>query len=178
MHMCLVETPATDLAVLSALSARSISYRAPLESQLVALMVMVMVEDTGIGISDENKDVLFQPFKQAQRSAGGTGLGLFALAGRTKSLGGTCGVHDCDDGKQGSVFWFTFPYRPDAMGNTADDGTVSQLASPRVAEMQPRLLSPLRILLTDDSASILKVTKRFLERNGHLVETAENGSQS
>jgi CheY-like chemotaxis protein len=33
-------------------------------------------------------------------------------------------------------------------------------------------------LLTDDSVSILKVTKRFLEKHGHTVETAENGNQS
>ena len=51
------------------------------------------------------------------------------------------------------------------------------VSPPRVADAVP-LLPPLRILLTDDSASILKVTKRFLERNGHVVETTENGSQS
>ena len=32
--------------------------------------------------------------------------------------------------------------------------------------------------MTDDSASIVKVTKRFLEKHGHIVETAENGNQS
>ena len=87
-------------------------------------------------------------------------------------------MRDRDDGKQGSVFWFTFPYRPDVMDNPADDG-VAQLVSPRAAEAQPQhFLPPLRILLTDDSVSILKVTKRFLEKHGHTVETAENGSQS
>ena len=45
-------------------------------------MVMVTVEDNGIGISEEGKKQLFQPFKQAQRSAGGTGLGLFSLSKR------------------------------------------------------------------------------------------------
>ena len=45
-------------------------------------MVLVTVEDNGIGISDKGKKQLFQPFKQAQRSAGGTGLGLFSLSKR------------------------------------------------------------------------------------------------
>jgi hypothetical protein len=36
----------------------------------------------------------------------------------------------------------------------------------------------LRILLTDDAASILKVTSRFLTANKHTVVTAENGNQS
>jgi signal transduction histidine kinase len=150
-------------------------------------MVMVMVEDTGIGISDDLKVALFQPFQQAQRSAGGTGLGLFSLAGRVKALGGTCGVRDRDDGKQGSVFWFTFPYRPDELSEVTDEcgagagaggGLVLPIPPPVDVKEASPALPPLRILLTDDSASILKVTKRFLERNGHTVETAENGNQS
>ena len=39
-------------------------------------------------------------------------------------------------------------------------------------------LIPLRVLLTDDSASTLKITSRFLEANRHSVVTAENGRQS
>lgn len=38
-------------------------------------MVLVKVKDTGIGISVNARKDLFQPFKQAQRHAGGTGLG-------------------------------------------------------------------------------------------------------
>ena len=143
-------------------------------------MVMVMVEDTGIGISDDLKEVLFKPFQQAQRSAGGTGLGLFSLAGRIQSLEGMCGVRNRDDDKQGSVFWFTFPYRPDEICVSVCgpvDGTGVPVPMPQVADAAP-WLPPLRILLTDDAASILKVTKRFLEKNGHTVKTAENGNQS
>ena len=36
----------------------------------------------------------------------------------------------------------------------------------------------MRILLVDDSPSILKVTRRFLEAHGHTVDTAENGSEA
>jgi CheY-like chemotaxis protein len=56
---------------------------------------------------------LFNPFKQTQRLAGGTGLGLYSLAKRIEALNGQYGVHKRLDGKQGSVFWFTVPYRPD-----------------------------------------------------------------
>ena len=146
-------------------------------SQKQQPMVMVVVEDTGIGIADDLKVVLFQPFQQAQRSAGGTGLGLFSLAGRIKALGGRCGVRDRDDGKQGSVFWFTFPYRPDDTGEAVDEAGVGA-PTPRLLGVIALSLPPLRILLTDDSVSILKVTKRFLEKHGHTVETAENGIQS
>ncbi|RYH20407.1 response regulator, partial [archaeon] len=72
------------------------------------------VEDHGIGLSDEMMQTLFSPFKQAQRLAGGTGLGLFSLANRVQALGGKCGVSRRRDGGEGSMFWFTIPYRPDS----------------------------------------------------------------
>ena len=142
-------------------------------------VVTVVVEDTGIGISDDKKSVLFQPFQQAQRSAGGTGLGLFSLAGRITALGGSYGMRDRDGGKQGSVFWFTFPYRPDESNveDTGDTAPGSSVGSSPMLNIR-KSLPPLRILLVDDSVSILKVTKRFLLKHGHTVETAENGNQS
>ena len=76
------------------------------------MMLTFYVEDNGIGISEEKQQVLFQPFKQAQRLAGGTGLGLFSLARRLEALGGRYGVCGRSDGASGSVFWFSFPYRP------------------------------------------------------------------
>ena len=79
----------------------------------VQLMIRITVEDTGIGIPDDVKCCLFQPFAQAQRFAGGTGLGLYSLAKRIDALGGNYGVRDRDDRQSGTVFWFTFPYRPD-----------------------------------------------------------------
>ena len=54
----------------------------------VQLMIRLTVEDTGIGIPDDVKKNLFQPFSQAQRFAGGTGLGLFSLAKRIDALEG------------------------------------------------------------------------------------------
>ena len=76
-------------------------------------MLLVEVQDSGIGISQEVMDELFSPFKQAQRLAGGTGLGLYSLAKRVEALEGLYGVRARDDGKQGSVFWFSIPYKPD-----------------------------------------------------------------
>jgi CheY-like chemotaxis protein len=77
------------------------------------VMLLIEIEDTGIGVSDEMMTKLFTPFKQAQRLAGGTGLGLFSLAKRIEALGGRYGVRSRDDCESGSVFWFAVPYRPD-----------------------------------------------------------------
>jgi signal transduction histidine kinase len=45
-------------------------------------MVLVSVEDSGIGILKDKRNDLFQPFMQVQRSSGGTGLGLYSLSKR------------------------------------------------------------------------------------------------
>ena len=85
--------------------------RSPTHGETPKRVLLVTVEDNGIGISDEARQTLFQPFKQAQRMAGGTGLGLFSLLKRVEALGGNCGVGSRTDGKEGCIFWFTFPYR-------------------------------------------------------------------
>jgi hypothetical protein len=40
-------------------------------------------------------------------------LGLYSLARRIETLHGKCGVKKRRDEKAGSIFWFSFPYRPD-----------------------------------------------------------------
>jgi CheY-like chemotaxis protein/signal transduction histidine kinase len=78
-------------------------------------VLLIEVADNGIGMSEEAMKSLFNPFKQTQKLAGGTGLGLYSLAKRIEALKGEYGVHRRADKKNGSVFWFTIPYRPDQL---------------------------------------------------------------
>jgi signal transduction histidine kinase len=59
------------------------------------LMIRITVEDHGIGISNKARKSLFAPFKQAQRMAGGTGLGLYSLLKRIEALGGEVKIEIC-----------------------------------------------------------------------------------
>jgi CheY-like chemotaxis protein/signal transduction histidine kinase len=99
-------------------------------SDCAELMIRVEVEDEGIGIPLEKRDELFQPFKQAQKRAGGTGLGLFSLSKRVESLGGACGISDRRDGRRGCRFWFTVPYRPDEEAASLDTATENDVFAP------------------------------------------------
>jgi CheY-like chemotaxis protein len=87
------------------------------------------IEDNGIGMSDETMLTLFSPFKQAQRLAGGTGLGLYSLSKRIEALDGEYGVRGRKDGKPGCLFWFAFPYLPDH--TMTMNGNSSRENSPR-----------------------------------------------
>jgi len=122
--------------------------------------VMVSVEDCGIGVPTEVANKLFKPFAQTQRLAGGTGLGLFSLTERMKALGGACGLQNRSDGKQGSVFWFSFPYRPDCP-DVEDNGmevdeflaineAEEQQESPNTSERKPTTYSRTSNVIDDD----------------------------
>lgn len=70
------------------------------------------VQDSGIGISEEDQSNLFKPFSQVGNSQAGaretgTGLGLAIACALVEAHGGAIGVRS-EPGK-GSLFWFTIP---------------------------------------------------------------------
>ena len=74
--------------------------------------VRVEVQDTGIGIAADKKDLLFQAFTQVDSSMtrrfGGTGLGLSICKSLIGLMSGDIGV-DSREGK-GATFWFEIPF--------------------------------------------------------------------
>lgn len=81
------------------------------DSNFTDKVLVLSVADTGIGISEEKIDSLFQPFTQADNSTtrqyGGTGLGLAISRHFCKMMGGDIAV--VSEVNKGSVFTVKFP---------------------------------------------------------------------
>lgn len=130
-------------------------------------MLRVEVEDTGLGISPEVVDQLFQPFAQADESTtrrfGGTGLGLTISKHLVELMGGRIGLKSRLG--QGSLFWVELPFD---LGNEGPDSCFA-----------PDFVSPdwsgRRALLVEDNAVNMIVAQTQLERLGALVVTAVDG---
>lgn len=91
--------------------------------------LLIEVEDSGNGLTDEQQSMLFQPFVQidssSSREKGGTGLGLAICNKLTKLLGGNIGVRSLHG--KGTTFWFT------AKVNVIDKGEPIDLSKTTIA---------------------------------------------
>ncbi|MCZ8294465.1 MAG: PAS domain S-box protein [Hylemonella sp.] len=133
------------------------------------------VQDTGIGISPEQRQHIFSGFSQAEASIarrfGGTGLGL-AISRRLVALMQGEITLDSTPGA-GSVFAFEVDFPVAAMAvppRLAPGDCAHPAAAPR--------LSGLRLLLAEDNALNQEVALAMLEREGAQVVVAGNGQQA
>jgi two-component system, OmpR family, aerobic respiration control sensor histidine kinase ArcB len=109
------------------------------------VIVEFCVQDTGIGISAEKKDLIFESFNQAynntSRQFGGTGLGLSICKSLVELQGGKIWIES--EIGQGSKFYFTIPYKLSGS---------STLLEPGGQKHYPiGLLKNLRVLLVEDN---------------------------
>jgi signal transduction histidine kinase len=115
-----------------------------------APMLRIEVLDDGKGVSKHERAALFQPFGQLQRRAGGLGLGLYSLAKRVEALDGTFGLDDKPDGSQGSMFWFSVPFKLDSSLLEVEEQSPTPLLSDAeafvIAHTRPHLHEPLQTL--------------------------------
>jgi signal transduction histidine kinase/ActR/RegA family two-component response regulator/sugar lactone lactonase YvrE len=139
--------------------------------------LMISVTDTGIGIPTERQGELFKTFSQVDGSVtrryGGTGLGLAISRSLVTAMGGEIWL-ESEVGK-GSIFSFTvvLEYGEAAQGERA---TEQPKTLPASAERQK--LTPLRVLLAEDTLVNQKVVSAILQCQGHDVEVVKNGIEA
>jgi len=143
------------------------------------------VEDTGIGISDEQKQKIYAPFTQADKSTarkyGGTGLGLSICKRLAELMGGGIGVEDREGG--GSRFYFTVSLVPQekvllkkaVTKTTATEGVASPA---RVSSGDYPNYSHLQVLVAEDNAVNQKVIAGMLKKFLIEAEFVSNGKEA
>ncbi|MGZ3747978.1 MAG: PAS domain S-box protein, partial [Pseudobdellovibrionaceae bacterium] len=132
--------------------------------------VRISVIDTGSGISSEQIPKVFDRFWQAKETANlGTGLGLAIAKGIIEAHGGKIWV-ESEVGK-GSQFHFTIEATDKAISPASVSMDKAQLRSEMLAG---KVLEGLRVLLVDDSSTVLLMMKFVLEKAGAQVFPAKS----
>ena len=136
------------------------------------------VQDTGIGITPEQQERLFQPFSQADNSTtreyGGTGLGLVISQKVVQMMDGKIWVESEQD--VGSTFTFTVHLKKQ-QGSLSQIGSSDAQSKSTYNEATARLYGA-KILLVDDNDLNQEYLCELLEMIGITVETAFNGQEA
>lgn len=136
------------------------------------LRLFVEVEDTGIGISEEDMMRIFDSFHQTEagRAAGGTGLGLTICRTLIEMMGGHISVES--RAGRGSIFRF------DVAVKQVDELAPQQdyIAAVNVTGLAHGT-GPFRILAVDDNTDNLRLVRAMLEPVGFQVRTAGDGAE-
>lgn len=126
--------------------------------------------DTGIGMTPEFMEHIFDPFSQEHATArseyGGTGLGMSIVKNITDKMGGTISVESVKG--VGSTFDVVVPFE------------IDQNASGRTDEDQESIpsIQGFKLLLAEDNALNMEIAKFMLEEAGAKIIAAVNGQEA
>lgn len=138
--------------------------------------VLFSVVDTGIGISGEVGDMIFEAFHQADvttaRRYGGTGLGLAISRHLCDLLNGRLQFESREG--EGATFTLWLPAAPGQLQATPRLGPVGELDADGVGEA---VLSG-RVLIVDDDMRSCYALSEHLEKLGLQTELASNGREA
>ncbi|HEV7809113.1 MAG TPA: ATP-binding protein, partial [Candidatus Limnocylindrales bacterium] len=93
----------------------------------------IRIDDEGIGIPDEDRPLVAEPFHRAwnvrESRIPGTGLGLYICRRLVEAHGGSLTIGDRPDGRPGTRVSFTLPVMPGRRGRLASSAIVNEPAA-------------------------------------------------
>jgi len=136
-------------------------------------VIKFFVKDTGIGLKPEEKELIFERFRQARfshsRATGGTGLGLTISKTLINLFGGKIWV-DSSPGK-GSDFYFTIPYE-------MAPEPITEIESVKTDVAPGMNLASKTILVAEDDEVNYHLIEEVLKYTNAKILWAKNGTQS
>jgi PAS domain S-box-containing protein len=129
------------------------------------------VADTGVGITADKLEAIFEPFTQLvsdKQVREGTGLGLTITKRLLELMGGRIGVKSAPG--EGSIFWLEMPLPSLADTDIALEKTEYNVTGYRGARK--------RILVVDDNIGNTSMLISLLEPLGFTLDTAQNGREA
>ncbi len=134
------------------------------------IALLFSVHDTGIGIAEDKRVLIFEAFEQAYRSHavkyGGAGLGLAIAQDLVGLMGGTIWVESVEG--QGSMFFFT----------VIVDLFHADTAAEARSATKSRPHHPLKILIVDDDVIGCMLGETLLRERGDNVRTAQDAEEA
>ncbi|GAB4273526.1 MAG: hypothetical protein Kow0029_13290 [Candidatus Rifleibacteriota bacterium] len=135
-----------------------------------------VVEDSGIGILQNDLPKIFGKFTQANSSTtrkyGGTGLGLAISKRLVNMMGGTLGC--CSTIGKGSEFFFHIPFEMPTGQSLPENNDAATVATNR-ADINP---GDYKILVVEDDVGCRKFAEQCLEEIGFRYESVSNGCEA
>jgi len=143
--------------------------------------VKIMIEDTGLGIAQEEQEKIFNAFTQGDaeisRQYRGSGLGLYITRQLLERMNGTI-ILEWSEPEKGTCFSFRLPRVSGKPVNIEETPEMPQEVAVSVEQAENQLLQNFKILAVDDEATNLRVLKSLLIGDGYQVLTASNGIEA
>jgi PAS domain S-box-containing protein len=140
------------------------------------MLLHICVKDTGIGMTEEEKDRLFQRFSQANHQTsskyGGSGLGLFISKKLVERMGGTIAV----ESKKFSGTQFSFSIQYQQVSKAEIDSL--SVGTENETFYKPKVSSSKTILVVEDNVMNQRILKSYLEKDGYFCQIANNGLEA
>lgn len=134
--------------------------------------ISIEIEDTGVGIRDEDQQLLFRPFVQAEAGAtrryGGSGLGLTVTRQLVELMGGSIDVESTFG--EGTTVRIVLPGEP-------IDSEQERARNEQRRASERTLLEGVSVLLVEDNPVNTALARRVLEKTGADVVSVVDGAQ-
>lgn len=146
-----------------------VSYKELASKEPFHVIIEVICRDTGIGMSKEFQDKIFEPFAQehigSRSKYGGTGLGMPIAKSLVEKMGGT--IEFTSQEGVGSQFVMRIPFKMD-----------QEHKNERVKESVSVSIEGLHVLLVEDNELNMEIARFIIENEGSRVTCATNGKEA